>query len=140
MRKTFLRIGSLLALLAVVLGAFGAHGLKAILEVEQLNTFEIGVRYQFYHSLAILAVGLLSYFRKVKMLRWAAWLFLIGIILFSGSLYLLAVKDVLELPISWLGPITPIGGTFFILGWALFFLSTYQKNEFGYRKKKENKM
>jgi len=137
MRKTFLRIGSLFALLAVALGAFGAHGLKAILDAEQLNTFEIGVRYQFYHALAIVAVGLLSYFRKVKMLYWAGWLFLIGVVLFSGSLYLLAIKDAFELSISWVGPITPIGGTFFIFGWGIFFLSTYQKNERGYRKKEK---
>jgi uncharacterized membrane protein YgdD (TMEM256/DUF423 family) len=129
MRKTFLRIGSLLALLAVVLGAFGAHGLKAIIAPEQLNTFEIGVRYQFYHAIAILAVGLLSYFRKVKLLHWAGWFFLAGVFLFSGSLYLLSLKEVISLPLALIGPITPIGGLLFIVGWALFFISTFQENE-----------
>ena len=129
MRKTFLRLGSLLALLAVVLGAFGSHGLRSILESEQLNTYEIGVRYQFYHAFALLAVGLLSYFRKVSLLHWAGWFFFAGILLFSGSLYLLSVREVFHFNATLLGPVTPIGGTFFIIGWALFFISTFQDNE-----------
>jgi uncharacterized membrane protein YgdD (TMEM256/DUF423 family) len=135
MRKTFLRLGSLFALLAVTLGAFGAHGLKAIIEADSLNTFEIGVRYQFYHAFALLAAGLLAYSRKVRLLQWAGWCFVVGILLFSGSLYLLALKDALSLPVAWLGPVTPIGGVFFIIGWALFFVSTFKENELSYRRK-----
>ncbi|MCB9300286.1 MAG: DUF423 domain-containing protein [Lewinellaceae bacterium] len=137
MRKTFLRLGSFAALAAVALGAFGSHGLKEAVTPEQLNTFEIGVRYQFYHALALLAVGLLLYFRKTPLLPWAGWSFLAGIFLFSGSLYLLAVNDILQLSTSLLGPMTPIGGTFFILGWGLFLASTYQENQKMYRSKQQ---
>ncbi len=133
MRKTFLRLGSFLALTAVAVGAFGSHGLKEMLSPEQLNTFEIGVRYQFYHALALLAVGLLLYFRKTSLLPWAGWFFTGGIVLFSGSLYLLATRDLLQLSLSWLGPVTPAGGLLFILGWGLFLFSTYQENQKIYR-------
>ena len=135
MRKTFLRIGSLLAFLAVILGAFGAHALKALISAEQLNTFETGVRYQFYHAFAILVVGLSGYFRKTKLLQWSGWLFLAGTVLFSGSIYLLSLKDFIKIPTSILGPVTPIGGTILIVAWALFFISTFQKNEHSYRHK-----
>jgi len=129
MRKTFLRTGSLLAMAAVALGAFGSHGLEAILEEEQLDTFAIGVRYQFYHALAILLVGTLSYFGRKKYLSYAGWLFIAGIVCFSGSLYLLSLEEIFRFPPQLLGPITPIGGLCFILGWGLLFLSTYQAHE-----------
>lgn len=129
MRKTFLRLGSLAAFLAVGLGAFGAHGLKAILSPEEVNTFEIGVRYQFYHAFALLAVGILAYSRKNKLLHWAGWLFVAGIVLFSGSLYLLAVREEMGLDLPWLGPITPIGGGLFIAGWLAFLVSTFMDRE-----------
>ncbi len=135
MRKTFLRLGSLLALVAVVLGAFGSHSLKEAISPEQLNTFEIGVRYQFYHALATVAVGLLLYSRKARFLPFAGWFFVAGVLLFSGSLYLLSVQDILNISTSWIGPVTPLGGLLFILGWAAFFISTYQKNERAYRSK-----
>ena len=135
MRKTFLRLGSLFAMLSVVLGAFGAHALENAIEPEQLETFEIGVRYQFYHALALIGVGLLSYWRKAKLLPWAGWLFVIGILLFSGSIYLLALRELLQIDIGWVGPITPIGGTLFIIGWALFLISTYQDNQRSYRRR-----
>ena len=87
MRKTFLRIGALVAMLAVIFGAFGAHSLKEVLTTEKIATFEIGVRYQFYHAIGILLIGLLLYNRKNKLLIAAGWLFLGGVVLFSGSLY-----------------------------------------------------
>lgn len=133
MRKTFLRLGSLLALIAVALGAFGAHGLRDALEAEQLRTFEIGVRYQFYHALALLSVGLLLYWRKVSLLKWAGWLFLAGILLFSGSLYLLSVRQLFALPVEWLGPVTPIGGVLFMVAWGFLLFSTYQENQRSYQ-------
>ncbi len=136
MRKTFLRLGSLFAMLAVIFGAFGAHALEKILPPEQINTFEIGVRYQFYHALALLSVGLLCYWRKTSLLRWSGWFFVIGIILFSGSLYLLAIREHFQLPLDWLGPVTPLGGGFFILGWALLLASTFQENQKSYRTRK----
>jgi uncharacterized membrane protein YgdD (TMEM256/DUF423 family) len=129
MRKIFLRIGSLLALAAVALGAFGSHGLEGVLEAEQLETYEIGVRYQFYHAFAILLVGALSYFGRKKFMTYAGWLFIAGVVCFSGSLYLLSLQEIFEVPAHILGPVTPVGGTFFILGWFLLFLSTFQNHE-----------
>ncbi|HET7769100.1 MAG TPA: DUF423 domain-containing protein [Chloroflexota bacterium] len=105
--------GSIAALLAVTLGAFGAHALRDRLSPDLLAIFETGVRYHFYHALALLAA---SYAAS----RWpdgaaplAGWLFLAGIVLFSGSLYLLALTNT-----RWLGAITPLGGLAFIAGWA----------------------
>ncbi len=121
-------MGSLFALVAVILGAFGAHSLSEHLSGESLKTFEIGVRYQFYHAIAMFVLGALFYFRKTRFMILAGWSFALGSILFSGSLYLLSIKDIVNLG-SWLGPITPLGGLLFILGWALLFLSTFQENE-----------
>ena len=124
-----------MALLAVALGAFGAHALKEALAPEQLQSFEIGVRYQFYHALATIAVGLILFFRKTPMLLWAGWLFTAGTVLFSGSLYLLSVQDILQLSSTWLGPVTPIGGSLLILGWGAFIISSFQENQMAYRSK-----
>lgn len=129
MRKPFIRIGSLMAMIAVILGAFGSHGLEDVLEPEQLDIYHIGIRYQFYHSLAILAVGLLFYFGKKSLLNYAGWLFFGGILLFSGSLYLLSLRDILAVPVAMLGPVTPVGGALFIAGWLLLFLSTFQHHQ-----------
>ncbi|APE05555.1 MAG: DUF423 domain-containing protein [Alteromonas sp.] len=112
--KVYLVIGALAAGLAVILGAFAAHGLKAVLSAQQLATFEIGVRYQMYHGLALLCLPALS---TVIVSKWAnrvGFCFTVGCVLFSGSLYALAITG-----IKWLGPITPLGGTFFIVGWTL---------------------
>ena len=112
MDRLFLGIGAISAGLAVALGAFAAHGLRARLSAEALQTFETGARYHMYHALALLAVAW-------AVTRWpgaattaAGWLFIAGTLLFSGSLYLLAITGV-----RWLGAITPIGGLAFILGW-----------------------
>lgn len=121
MTKTFLQISGILLLLAVILGAFAAHGLEDKITPEQIETFETGVRYQFYHAFGMLLIGILLYLDFPTSLRWVAWCFLVGILLFSGSIYLLACRDFLDIANwSWLGPITPIGGTFFIIGWGLF--------------------
>ena len=102
-------------LLAVMLGAFMSHSLEETITSELLTIFQIGVSYHMYHSLAALAVGILSHiFPKVRLLKLSAYSFLLGIVFFSGSLYLLALT---ELPL--IGMITPIGGTFFIFGWIL---------------------
>lgn len=129
MRKFFLRAGSLFALIAVGLGAFGSHTLTEAITSEQLNTFEIGVRYQFLHAIIIFSLGSLMYFRQNKLMTLAGWAFVTGIILFSGSLYLLSLSDIFNFPKALLGPITPIGGLSFIIGWALLFISTYQEND-----------
>lgn len=134
MRKFFLRWGAIYAGLAVTLGAFGAHSLKGILTTDQLDVFETGVRYQFYHAFALLVVGLLLYSRKTRFLPLAGWLFGFGVLLFSGSLYFLSIDEAINLSFSWLGPITPIGGFLLIGGWLFFFLSTFQSNERRYHK------
>jgi uncharacterized membrane protein YgdD (TMEM256/DUF423 family) len=112
MERLFFLVGSISALIAVVLGAFGAHGLKGRLTTEMLNAFEVGVRYQMYHALALLAVAwALSRWPRAEVTV-AGWLFVAGTIIFSGSLYLLSLTG-----IRWIGAITPIGGVAFLLGW-----------------------
>lgn len=123
-----------MAMLAVILGAFGAHSLEKLLGPQQLNTFETGVRYQFYHAFGLLVVGLLLYWRKNNLLRAAGWLFLAGIVLFSGSLYALSLSEALEVDLSGYGIITPVGGLGFIAGWACLILATFGKNEKHYKR------
>ena len=113
MDKTFLMLASLFGALAVALGAFGAHALENRLSADLLSTFEVGVRYHFYHALALLGVvAVISRWPEASAAVWAGWLFVIGIVIFSGSLYILAFTG-----IRWLGAITPIGGVAFIAGW-----------------------
>ena len=115
MAKLFLTLGSLSGLLAVVLGAFGAHALKTRLDSASLAIFETASQYHFYHSLALLAVGVLALSHPASgTLKASGWLFFGGMMIFSGSLYVLSVSG-----IRWLGAITPIGGLGFIAGWAL---------------------
>lgn len=114
MTKRILFIAALFGMSAVALGAFGAHGLKKILSPELLEIFKTGVQYQFYHSLALLAVAILLRINDEKTLQWAARFFVAGILIFSGSLYMLAITD-----IRILGAITPLGGIAFIAGWGM---------------------
>ncbi|MBR9793085.1 MAG: DUF423 domain-containing protein [Gammaproteobacteria bacterium] len=111
--RLYVMIGALLALLGVMLGAFGAHGLKNILDTSALATFEVGVRYQMYHALAILLVGGLAAQASMIWRKRAALLFVIGSVLFSGSIYLLVLTGQ-----KWLGPVTPLGGLCLMLGWV----------------------
>jgi uncharacterized membrane protein YgdD (TMEM256/DUF423 family) len=111
--KTFLLIGSLAGFLAVALGAFGAHGLRSRLTPDMLAVFETGVRYHMYHALAIILVGLIMGRMDGWLIRMAGWAFTIGLFLFPGSLYLLALTGV-----TVLGAITPLGGVAFLIGWA----------------------
>ena len=123
MHKSFLKIATLLGALAVILGAFGAHSLKQVVSENAVNTFETGVRYQFYHVIALLAAGLLYKDFANKWIRNAGRFFIIGIILFSGSLYVLTFFVALVKPASsWIGIITPFGGLAFILGWIFLFV------------------
>ena len=119
MLKFGLIAGSLLSMLSVILGAFGAHYLKNTLNDYSLSVFQTGVLYQFFHSIGILVLVLLSKSIDNLNLDLSIWFFTIGIILFSGSLYLLAITG-----IKWLGAITPIGGMFFILGWMFLFMKS----------------
>lgn len=115
MFKIFTALGSINALIAVMLGAFGAHGLKSRLSTDMLEIFQTGVQYHFYHALGLLAVGVIAYHLPDSgLLKWSGWLMLTGIIIFSGSLYILSTTG-----ITWLGAITPIGGTAFIAAWIL---------------------
>jgi uncharacterized membrane protein YgdD (TMEM256/DUF423 family) len=114
MDKMFLLVGAVAGFLAVALGAFGAHGLRSRLSPDMLAVFETGVRYHMYHTLAILIVALMLARIDGWMIRAAGWAFTVGIVLFSGSLYVLALTGV-----TVLGAITPIGGVAFLLGWAL---------------------
>src|SRR5438132_9269734 len=114
--KLFLSVGGLMALAAVVLGAFGAHALKSRLSAEMLALWHTGVEYHVYHALGLLAVGLVAtQLPESALLKWSGWLMLAGIALFSGSLYALARSGE-----RWLGAITPIGGVAFLVAWALF--------------------
>jgi uncharacterized membrane protein YgdD (TMEM256/DUF423 family) len=112
MGRTFIVAAAVAGLVGVALGAFGAHGLRNRLTPDMLAVFETGVRYQMYHALALLAVGVLMDRLTGWPLPAAGWLFLGGIVLFSGSLYLLALTGV-----TWLGAITPLGGLAFLAGW-----------------------
>lgn len=123
MVKIFLAIGAFLGGLSVILGAFGAHSLRNILETRQLEIFETATRYQMYHALALILTGILLEKSANTWLVWAGFAFLVGVIIFSGSLYALALSN-----IKWLGAITPIGGVAFILGWIFILLGVIKMN------------
>ena len=106
-------------MLGVILGAFGAHALKAILEPDQLSSFETGVRYQIYHGLAMLVLSWRNPSIRIALESWIQRLWFIGSLLFSGSIFLLTVGRSLDLNAGWAGPITPIGGTLLIVGWIM---------------------
>ena len=112
--RLFFGLGCILGALGVALGAFGAHGLRNTLSAADLATFEIGVRYQMYHALALLAVAWAVERWGGPLTTAAGWSFVVGIVVFSGSLYMLVLTGP-----RWLGAITPIGGVALILGWAL---------------------
>ena len=128
MHKGFLKTAAILGALSVALGAFAAHGLKQILSADILQIFETAVRYQFYHVFALLATGILYAAFPGKLMKWAGYLFIIGIILFSGSLYLLCYAKHNALPLNWLGAITPFGGAAFIAGWLMLFAAVTRRN------------
>jgi uncharacterized membrane protein YgdD (TMEM256/DUF423 family) len=121
MDRTFFLIGSGLGFLAVALGAFGAHALKGKLEPDMLAVFEAGVRYQMYHALALLVVGWACAHWTSPAMTAAGWLFVAGTVLFSGSLYALALSG-----IKVLGAITPFGGVCFLAGWACMAYSAWR--------------
>jgi uncharacterized membrane protein YgdD (TMEM256/DUF423 family) len=127
MYKPALTSGALFAALAVILGAFGAHALKAVVAPDQLLVFETGVRYQFYHSLGLLLTGIIYRSFPAKNVRLATSFFITGIVLFSGSLYAMVTLSIRGAGLGPLGIITPIGGLFFILGWILLLLSILKK-------------
>lgn len=127
MKHNLIFIAGFFAAIAVILGAMGAHALKEELSMEQLMSFETGVRYQMYHALALLGIAALKVKYKSKYLMYAAWAFIIGTILFSFSIYLLATRELLNTHgLSLLGPVTPFGGISFILGWTFLIIAGFE--------------
>jgi uncharacterized membrane protein YgdD (TMEM256/DUF423 family) len=120
--RLWLTLGAVNALLSVAAGAFGAHALKARLTPDLLTLFETGARYHMYHALGLVAVGLLAAQRPGPQLEGAGWAMLVGIVLFCGSLYALALSGVRAL-----GAITPLGGLGFLVGWGLFALAAWRQ-------------
>jgi len=110
--------GSFFALCAVVLGAFASHGLKDKIAAESLESFQVGVRYMMYHALALLLFSIIHETTH-RMQQWTLLLFVLGIFLFSGSIFLLSTQSLHQWKVSFFGPITPIGGLFLIAGWVL---------------------
>lgn len=121
MNKNVVIIGICLITIAIVLGAFGAHSLKELISTEKLNTFEVGVKYQMYHGLALLIIGLNAVKLKFP-IRSLGLLMLLGTILFSGSIYLLSVQELFDTSLKFLGPVTPIGGSVLIISWIIFLI------------------
>ena len=121
--KLFLVLGSLAGALGVALGAFGAHALKAKLPPEMLTVYQTGVQYHLWHAFGLVAIGLTAvHLPASTALKWAGWLMLAGIVLFSGSLYALAITGS-----RWLGAITPFGGAALILGWAALLVLGFRR-------------
>ena len=119
MHKGFIRTSAVFGFLSVALGAFAAHALRQKISDYAVNIFETGVRYQFYHTFALLAVGILYKEFRNKLMLWAGILFIIGVFLFCGSLYfLMYIKGLVVPGYDWVGAITPIGGLLFLAGWA----------------------
>ena len=123
----FIKVAILFCTTSVVLGAFGAHLLKDLLTEHQLSSFQTGIRYQMFHGLSILILALNENYFTKKLNR-VLQLMSVGIILFSLSIYLLNLQELLELPLSFLGPVTPLGGLFLIVSWILLFFNV-KKNK-----------
>lgn len=128
MQKIFLIIGTILAGVAVVLGAFGAHGLRKIVSPENVATYQTGVQYQMYHALGLILIGILSERILNSYLSYAGVLFVAGVVLFSGSLYLIVSLYAMNKTVpTAIGILTPIGGLLFILGWICLLISILKK-------------
>jgi uncharacterized membrane protein YgdD (TMEM256/DUF423 family) len=129
MQKRLLQFGGFLGAIAVILGALAAHGLRSklssgLITESNLQLFDTAARYQMYHCIALLTMAFLIERFHFKMITWAAYCFIAGIFLFSGSIYLLSTSRLLGLEVSWLGPITPVGGLLFVIGWVLLAMSS----------------
>ena len=122
MNKPFLVAGIVFALFGVVLGAFAAHGLKSRLSADLVAVFQTGVQYQFYHGLGLILLALVSVHISSNLLTYSGYLMIAGVVCFSGSLYALALTG-----IKFFGPITPLGGLFFILGWLLMLVAVVKE-------------
>lgn len=119
--KIFIILGAINGFIAVALGAFGAHGLEGKISDHYLGVWQKAVQYQMFHAGGLLVIGLLGLKISGSMINWSGWLMFIGILLFSGSLYILAVSG-----IKVLGAITPLGGVAFLVAWVLMIIATYK--------------
>ena len=126
MERKILSVASVLGAVAIILGAFGAHALKKVLSVEQLNTFEIGVKYQMYHALLLLFIATTPLLAD-KAKRGILYLVVVGILFFSGSIYLLATNDLTSFNFRVIGFVTPIGGLLLICSWVWLFVEVNKK-------------
>jgi len=125
-----IKVGAFIASISIMMGAFGAHLLKDKLSEKSLALYETGVRYQLYHAFALIIVGILYQLNPNKQFKIAAYFFLIGILFFSGSLYILSYKVNNNIEgLKWLGPITPLGGLCFIIGWLMVAFSINLKKK-----------
>jgi uncharacterized membrane protein YgdD (TMEM256/DUF423 family) len=128
MDKKILLAAVFLGITAIILGAFGAHALKKVLSVEQLQSFEVGVRYQMYHALFLLFIGVFAFLNEKERLL-IFWLTIFGVLFFSGSIYLLATNGITNLKTKFLGPVTPIGGLLLISAWGYLFYAIFSKKQ-----------
>jgi uncharacterized membrane protein YgdD (TMEM256/DUF423 family) len=128
MDKKLISAGALFGMVSIILGAFGAHALKNLLTAEQLVTFETGVRYQMYHALFLIFIGMISSLSE-KAKKNIYFLVLFGVCLFSGSIYLLATNSLTSFDFKVIGVVTPIGGLLLIVAWGLFFFNLVSKKQ-----------
>ena len=128
MDKKILLAAAFLGITAIILGAFGAHALKKVLSVEQLQSFEVGVRYQMYHALFLVFIGVFAFLNEKERLL-IFWLTIFGVLFFSGSIYLLATNGITNLKTKFLGPVTPIGGLLLISAWCYLFYAILSKKQ-----------
>ena len=126
MKRKLIITAAILGMIAIILGAFGAHALKKVLSIEQIVTFETGVRYQMYHALFLLFIGLLDNVTE-KTKKTICFLVVFGVILFSGSIYLLATNDLTAFDFKSIGFLTPIGGLLLIMAWGVLLASSLNK-------------
>lgn len=126
MDKKIISAGAIFGMVAIILGAFGAHALKKVLSVAQLSTFETGVRYQMYHALFLLVIGTIKEVSQ-KAKKTIYYLVIFGVILFSGSIYLLATNSLTAINFKTIGFVTPIGGALLILAWSVFLFQSVKK-------------
>ena len=126
MDRKIISTAAILGMIAIILGAFGAHAIKKVLLIDQLATFETGVRYQMYHALFLLLIGILPEITQ-KMKKLIYYLTLSGVVLFSGSIYLLATNDLTPFDFKTIGFVTPIGGLLLILAWGALLLHYFNK-------------
>ncbi|MDN3678168.1 DUF423 domain-containing protein [Flavobacterium paronense] len=126
MERKITSVAALMGIIAIILGAFGAHALKKQLSVEQLSAFETGVKYQMYHALFLLFLGMNTYLNE-KVKKTVFQLVVFGVFFFSGSIYLLTTKPILGVDFKFIGIVTPIGGVLLLLGWSLLFWNIWKK-------------